>query len=97
MRYSRWSETKVVANSSGLNVVRLRLIAHEVKQYLQRYWSHFNAQLLNVQHSPVPCCINIAQMFNKSSGGVLLSFLRSKVSFCRLCPSDEELHRLILG
>jgi hypothetical protein len=25
-----------------------------VKQWRQRYWSHFNRQFLNVQHSPVP-------------------------------------------
>ena len=38
-----FSETNVVASSSGLKVVRLRLIAQEVKQYLQGYWSHFTA------------------------------------------------------
>jgi hypothetical protein len=53
-RFSRWSEINVVASSSGLKVVRLRLIAHEVKQYLQRYWSHFNRQILNVQCASVP-------------------------------------------
>ena len=49
------SEMKVVASSSGLKVVRLRLIAQLVKQYLQRYWSHFNRQVLNVQRAPVSC------------------------------------------
>jgi hypothetical protein len=54
-RRSRWSETNVSASSSGLKVVRLRLIAQEVKQYLQGYWSRFNRQILNVQRSPMPC------------------------------------------
>ncbi len=34
-RLLRCSEIKVVASSSGLKVVRLRLIAQLVKQYLQ--------------------------------------------------------------
>src|SRR5688500_10405526 len=56
-RFSRWSETNVLASSSGLKVVRLRLIAQEVKQYLQGYWSHCNPQILNVQRAVEPCCI----------------------------------------
>jgi predicted ATPase/DNA-binding CsgD family transcriptional regulator len=56
-RFSRWSETNVVANSPGLKVVRLRLIAHEVKPYLQRYCSHFIGQILHDQRSPMPCCV----------------------------------------
>jgi hypothetical protein len=37
-----------------LKVVRLRRMAQEVKQYLQRYWSHCNRQIVHVQRSPVP-------------------------------------------
>jgi hypothetical protein len=34
-RFCWFSEMNVVASSSGLKVVRLRRMAHEVKQYLQ--------------------------------------------------------------
>lgn len=40
----------MVASSSGLKVVHLRRMAQDVKQYLQRKWSHFNCL-----HRALPC------------------------------------------